>query len=561
MSRPLLLALLLGGCLPSPYRLGVQAAAEGRLTAAVDHWLDAAEADLDDPRPARQLDAWLNDSWEFGLDEARELEADGLPDGALAAYDAILLRAERAEALGLHLDVEPAREERDAVRRQLSSRAMARGDEALAEGQLDTAESAWQSAIAFSPDTLDLGDRLGVLARLRAEDALRLHHYRESSESYHRAFELTGDQDMDAWAAAIDAALGRYALEQRACRQAVADLGRAHQLPNDDLLDADLATARRCARVMVSIEPFELDLQHEAATRVALPSLLVDQLEVLLRGEGSEWIRIFDEDLLGRAGANATPERRYRVRGRLTRITVETVEPSKIERTGEGRDRIPCPEEVQIYRGDDAVCTNPVPIAWQEHVTSRSVRLVGSVKVTDLATAEVITRPLDVTEERVVQWVDGFEAFRGEGRVPFVPRERPEEGVVAVDPALVALTRPATPLPSEDDLLLEAVRRLGRDAATEILAIADHEAPLEPPRRLRIAPPLLDPAELMFIQPALPEGPKLGAIQAPPSPEPTAPERTEETEAEETPPEPVTPEQGAEDGGPDESAPPEDPAP
>ncbi|MFK7930765.1 MAG: hypothetical protein AB8H79_21460, partial [Myxococcota bacterium] len=214
----------------------------------------AAAGDKD---AALMLPAVAQDAYDDLLDRAREAEAEDDLPVALGYLDAVrALEARVVQAGGPKLASSVATERTEVAQRTAILYA-ARASVAYDEARYEDALSGWRMAEGTDPEATTSETQIPrALSRL-GDVARTEHRYREAIALYDEAVQAGGGEDPRIWSAAIHAALGRYALKNDACRQAVEELTQASVLPFDIRLSADLDAAKACALREVIVHPLD----------------------------------------------------------------------------------------------------------------------------------------------------------------------------------------------------------------------------------------------------------------------------------------------------------------
>ncbi|MEZ4320441.1 MAG: hypothetical protein R3F61_23375 [Myxococcota bacterium] len=504
--------VLLAGCPPSTYRLGVRAANDGQFYEASKLWIQALDEDIYQTKPSTKLEEYGPLAWEERRALAQEHEASGRYAEAAAVYEDLFVFGEDLESVEqLSFDTSETRREYEDCLASWAKDELAKAVAADEAAKWAEAEAHFDQVRELDASYPELDDKQGFSYLLWAQDDLARYRYDDASLHYRKSFELTQSEHAGAWASAVDIALGRYALDKGKCRTAVGYFERGGDILGDSELEADRARAEDCARIGIVVEPVteEVELKHG---ETALASMLVDLLERQIDREGSRFVKLLAADVIGEV-ENA-PKHRIRVTGRITQAVVEEPGTTEQKRTVEGRMSVECDKETLLYE-PDAVCTDPVDVEYTHHRTAVAVRMGGSVKIVDLASGEQKTRPLDMTLSHDTTHATDFRVFQEGTWVPTEVAVEAELGRVAVSEEVLALDRKPLPLPPESDLVRDAVNVLAEAAGDAVLEEVDREDPPPPPKRLVVKEPKLLPQDLTFAPPPKPE--------PEPEPEPEAP--------------------------------------
>ncbi|MCA9570388.1 MAG: hypothetical protein KC656_21235, partial [Myxococcales bacterium] len=276
---PVLPLVLLLACTPSPYRLGVRAANDGRWIDASNHWLTALDNDIYATKPRKALREHAKDAWDERLDIAREHEAARRYAASADAYREMLAYAKSLDEVELlSFSTADATSELKTVIATWAMSERARGSVAHEAGDWAVAVEAFDAARELKGDLVGLDAEQGATFAAWARADLDEHRYHDAADHFRRAFELTGDRELDAWAAAVEVGLGRYALSKNACRAAVSHFEKAGHVVGDNTLEADRARALDCSRLGLLMDPVD-DATVVEGRQLSVGTMLLDRIE------------------------------------------------------------------------------------------------------------------------------------------------------------------------------------------------------------------------------------------------------------------------------------------
>jgi len=496
------LSLLLAGCPPSPYRLGVKAANDGQFYEASKLWIGALDDDIYQTKPRQALAEYGPLAFEQRRALAQEHEASGRYEEAVEVYEDLLDFAKELDSVEqLSFSTDEVQAELVDTRAAWSVSEFEAAAAADEEGDWEAARVHFDKVRELAPEFEGLDTKQGFSYLLWAEEDLAKYRYEGAAEHFRASYELTGNLREQEWASAVDVALGRYALSRDKCRTAVEYFDRAGDVLGDRELESDREQAMSCARIGIVMEPITEEVEFRQG-ETALASMLVDRIEQQIDANGSRYIRLLAAETLDQV--EDAPAHRIQVKGRITQAVVEEPAVTEEKRTTEGRMLVDCDKETLLYE-PDAVCTDPVEVEYTHHRTAVIVRMAGSVKIIDLGSGEQKTRPLDITLSNDTTHATDFQVFQEGTWVPTHIGPEADLGRVEVADEVRALDRKPLPLPPESQLVGDAIDVLAEVAAEAVLEVVDHEDPPPPPKRLQIREPLLLPADLGFKAPELPE--------------------------------------------------------
>lgn len=492
------LLLLLLACKPTPYQLGVKAAADGRWVDASEHWIQALDKDTTQQKPRLALLDSGPKAFDELLEVAQEHEASNRFREAVAAYATALAFTEELQELDLlEFDIEQGKHEALAVRERWADHEW-KSAIAADEG------ARWQKAMGhyttyreLRPNDPELDPREGLTWLLWAEDDLANKRYTEAAEHYRRSHQLTDVDSSAAWAGAIEVALGRYGLSKGKCRYAVEHFEAAGKVKGDPRLQEDLTKARDCARLGLELSPLEeqVELQVDG---IALPAMLMDRIEREIERQGSRYLVLIAGE------SDLQPAQRFEIGGRVTQALVEPPSSARTEQRVEGEKWVECDRETLIY-DPEAVCSEPVEVVYTLNRASQTVRLSGTVKIVDVAQGAQKTRPLEITLNHDTTNAADFMVYDGAAMQPVQVARELDANRIEVPSDVLALDREPEPLPSGNEVLRDAVTLLAEEAGRVVVEAVDFEEPPPEPTYLEIRDPLTLPGDLDFVRPTLAE--------------------------------------------------------
>lgn len=503
--RLILPLCLLVACAPTLTRTVEGLVMSGDMENALNVTLAAAKSG--NPKAVELLPGVAEDRYDGLLDQATEAEAEDQLLNSLEHYDALIaLEAEVVAAGGPRVKAVDLPADRKRVARSAAFKRFSQGEVAFAEGRFESALAAFRDAERLAGDDTQAARLIPHTLTELGHAARDRQRYREAITYYDEAVSLGAGESPRIWAAAIHAALGRAALEDRACRKAVFELTKATALPFDVDLGGDLERARECAMRELVVHPLE-DLV-DGGVDENLGVLLMDQLNHHLRAHGSRYLKLLAADS---KAAKKLPEDaglRFEVRGHLTRIEVDKAEAKTEPATATGVLKVPCSP------GEAPTCTEQVNVAYQLTTERLQVDIAGAIEVVDMVSGEqLMTRPLDVRLSRTRFSAADAKAtdVRGFG-VQAPVGVRATDRTIGVTGEAAAHFRKSEPLPDADKVIDEAFVRLAGDAADAVLASVDMDQPHADPETLRLVTPVARAEDLVFGEAVIEQ-------EAPPAPE------------------------------------------
>lgn len=487
--------LLFTACVPSPYRIGVKAAKEGRYIDATTAWIGALDEDVYASKPRKALRENAKLAWDQRLDLAREHEASRRYESSVRTYREMLDYASALDDLELlAFSTADASMELEDVLDTWAMSERATGTIAHEEGRWQDAAEAFDRARALRPGLSGLDAEQGATYAAWAREDVERHRYHDAADHFRRAFALTGSVELDAWTAAVEAGLGRYSLENGACRAAVEHFRLAGDVVGDPSLDAARREAADCARLGLLMDPVEANLRVGDGS-LDVGAMLLDRVERDVQTTGTSFVRILASELL--STLEDPPDHQVRVAIKVTQASVGEPQTTVEKQVVEGSRVVDCDQETALY-APDSVCTDEVQVEYQFHRTAQTARLAGAVRIVDLGSGEQSTRPLDITLTHDTTHATDFRMFEAGTTVPIHIGTEAVVGRIEVPEAIVALSGPPLPLPVADEMLVDAIHALASEAARSILEVVDREEALPPPRRLALVRPMVAPTDVDF---------------------------------------------------------------
>jgi tetratricopeptide (TPR) repeat protein len=495
MSRWILAGLMLGlvGC-ATTYSRGRKIAEQGRFEEASRYWMAALDEDELAKGPRKGLDQYGSSAVWVYMEIAEEHETEMRFEQAIATYGQALSMANDLVAY----DVDPGldRIELDALIVDIEDRlATYRYDQGVAAAErreFDAAIVWWEQARDMRPDYSDTTERIGRAHLEAGHDALAARQYPDALDQWSQAMTWGQGSEARAWSDVTAIALGRYYLTNGACRSAFELFDGARATANDSSLDESIALAEDCSRVEVVVSPFER-AEGGPLTELDVPAVVTDSVTESIRANASRYLRIVDPMLA--TDVPNTFGHRFAVRGRLTQVQYERPEAVTLAMATDGKRQITCPPLDGYGDYSDELCDETVTLTADLTTAEVSLGLIGSVRVSDPRTGELMTtRSLD---QRTQQTTRTRSAFRLDG-TRVATGETATQAIYAVDPNLLSIPTTSTPLPDDATLLRLAGGALGQSAAEAILAVIDVEPQPQAPRYLDIPTPVTDASQIEF---------------------------------------------------------------
>lgn len=528
-----LLAIALLACTPTPYQLGVRAAADGAYVKACEHWIQALDRDVTQVKPRSALLEYGPKAYGEFVELAQEHEASKRYEDALEAYaDALDFGNELDELELLEFSLEDVKIEVVEVKERWADYEWASAIAADEAAEWAKAIEHFETFRTLRPDNPELDERQGLTYLLWAEDDVATKRFTDGAEHYRRAHALTGRQSLEDWAGAIELALGRYGLQKEKCRYAFERFEAAGVVKNEPTFDAEKAKAWDCARKGIDLQPLAQTVDA-GVEGIDAGAMLFDRIEHEIERQGSRYVVLL-------AGQTENqPEDRVQVSVRLTQATVEPRRQGATDQKVTGYQSVECDKETLLYE-PDAVCSEEVEVHYKLNRAAQVIRLAGTVKIIDTRAGEQKTRPLEVTLQHDTTHASEFQVYDGAGGMKDVTVAiEVDPHRVEVPAEVVALDREPEPLPPVSDVLRDAVALMAAEAGRVVIEAADFEEPPPEPAFLTIKEPIALPQDLDFAQPTLaePEPDPIEAMIEPVAPDPSP----EGTAVEPDVPGPVTP--------------------
>lgn len=509
MTRTLLtLSLLSLAACATTYSRGRKLAEQGQFEQASRYWMDALDEDDLAKGPRRGLDEYGPSAVWVYVEVAEEHEAERRHLAAIEAYGSALLLADDLA----RYNVDPGVDRRDLGLRivdledQLTRYRYDQGVAAAERRDFAAAIDWWEQSRELHPDYEDTTQRIGDAHRDWGHDALEARTYPVAIAQFASAITWTNDTEARGWHDVTAIALGRYYLGQGACRHAFELFDAVRATANDADLMTDLARAEDCARVEVVVLPFER-VADGALANVDVASVVTDAVTERIRNDGSPYLRLVDPEL--KDDVPNTFGHRYGVRGRLTQVLYERPEPVSEPLVTPGTRVIPCPVVEGYSDYSDDLCPETLDLTADVSIRSVTIGLVGSVRVSDPRTGELMTtRSLDA---RAGGEVRSRTSFRLDGERVAVGIEA-TQSIFAIDPDVLAIPTTEAELIDDTEALRRTSHALAEAAAEAILSVIDVEPTPAPPRSLDVRAPVTDASQIEFGEDRVDDGTPTRAV-------------------------------------------------
>ena len=495
MSRWMLTGLMLGltGC-ATTYSRGLKLAEQGNFEEASRYWMAALDDDELARGPRKGLDEFGASAVWVYMETAEEHEAEHRFEQAIASYGQALSMADDL----MEYDVQPGLDRIELATRitevedRLTMYRYNQGISAAEQREFDAAIAWWEQARELRADYSDTAQRIGQAHREAGHDALSASQYTQALDQFSSAMRWGQGSETRAWYDATAIALGRHYLRHGACRSAFELFDSVRATANDSVLEEDLARAEDCARVEVVVSPFERT-DDGPLKQLDVAAVITDAVTESIRANSSRYVYIVDPAL-----AEDVPNTfgyRYAVRGRLMQVQYERVDAETVLMATDGTHLVPCPPLDGYADYADDLCDETVTLTADLTTAEVNLGLIGSVRVSDPRTGELMTtRSLDQRTQHVNRSRSAFRL----NDVRVVTGDTSTESMYAVDPNLLSISTAQEELPDDATLLHSASAGLAQSAAEAILAVIDVEPQPQPPRHLNIPTPVTDASQIEF---------------------------------------------------------------
>ncbi len=495
MSRWILAGLMLGlvGC-ATTYSRGRKIAEQGNFEEASRYWMAALDEDDLAKGPRKGLNQYGSSAVWVYMEIAEEHETELRFEQAIASYGQALSMGDdlvaydidpgldRIELAALIVDIED----------RLTAYRYDQGSSAVERREFDAAIEWWNQAREMRPNYSDTTERIGLAYREAGHIALAAAQYQDALDQWSQAMTWGQSGETRAWYDVTAVALGRYYLSNGACRSAFELLEGVRTTAKDPTLAESIALAQDCARVEVVVSPFERT-QGGPLAEMDVATVVTDAVTESIRANASRYLRIVDpvlaEDVPNTFG------HRFAVRGRLTQVQYERPEAITVAMATDGKRQVPCPPLDGYSDYSQELCDETVTLTADLTTAQVSIGLIGSVRVSDPRTGELMTtrsldqRSQESTRSRSVFRLNGTRVDTGETATP---------AIYAVDPNLLSISMATTTLPDDATLVRLVGEGLAQSAAGAILAVIDVEPAPREPRRLDIPTPMTDASQIEF---------------------------------------------------------------
>ncbi len=527
----LTLALLLSmSASASTWSEGKAMVKKGHFYDAAKFWIEALDQDQYDQGALKGLDRYAEAAYEQRLDMAQEHEAEKRFEQSLQTYDDLLvLNAlfREIEAIEYTDHQQVLELERKDTYDGWVTWLLKEGAAGLARNDWEKAEKNYQHALELNPDLPEARKQLSKAQYELGQVHMGKFHYRTAVEYFDAAMANGYGREAREWSFATHKELGRYFMNEGACRQAARELRKAGDFSDDMEMVELLTRAEDCARVELIVEPFEAVAGGNMAGS-APAAMLVDRLEAALRDQGSEFLVLLDPqsqtaaDALAGGLAGARPGALYQLRGRITQLAVERPEASTTSRSVEGKYQVVCPLPEGVYYRAEEWCDASTTIFYEERSARLHAMAEGSIKVIEPRSSEqLLTSPVSAKIEKDASQNVGFQRTKDGEKVPAQVGDKASSDVYAIPAEVLAKLEQPPPLPTDSVIASEVTTELARNMAKAILEVVDQPIPLDDPKVIdNFEKPVLDAGQIDL------SGGKGGGSAVPkaePKPEPVVP--------------------------------------
>lgn len=272
------------------------------------------------------------------------------------------------------------------------------------------------------------------------------------------------------------------------------DLRRAKKYVQDGAVDESLAQAEECAVTPVAVLPFENPTGTNVAG-MALSDTISDATASVIRQDASEFVRMVERSALeailseqglsaaGLATGKTSKVRgvRYLVLGKLTQVRFDNPGFRSESKRAAGSNPYRCQKTGYDGKPYETWCWNQVAVEYQEHTGRVSLRVVGSVRVVDVATGEqLVTKAIEAVSEDAAHFADSFTV----GGMGVGVGDYENTRGVGVPDEVYALSRGKSSLKDEGQIASDVVNVLSYDAARAVLEVVDFEREARDPADL-----------------------------------------------------------------------------
>ncbi|MBW1878497.1 MAG: tetratricopeptide repeat protein [Deltaproteobacteria bacterium] len=477
---------LLGGCQAThAYREGRSLEEGGRLPAAAESYLDALDARASHGRARAALEALALPAYEARLGAALRAERQGDFRAALERYRRLEWYLERLERHG-ELSFQPGIDVAEKIvqaQESAAGREYFLAEKSLGAGRWEEAIEHFQAALEVKEGYRDAEARIAGAWFAWADEDVGAGRYRDAAEGFRRALDLgyADAQTAATRAAEIFAALGRYHLDQGACRQAVRDLSAARRLL-PEALEEDLAAAEACAEVRVVVAGLAAPARSEVAG-IDVRTRLSAGVLALLPAATSPFVVLVDESALRTPAAGPGPVGHYLVASNLVAATLHSPWPVERERVTSGETWGRCVEEDDEGTHEEP-CRLVIDVQYTEVSEEKEVGLSASVRLVALPGRTVVdAHTFEVTMRDATRYAHDFQDAET-GR-PVDPADDIRFGV-AVENDVLALENAHDTLAPDLQLATAAIDQLTDEMVEWIAVRVDVEDEWSDPEELPV---------------------------------------------------------------------------
>jgi len=496
--------LLMGVTAQRMYKDGSAQEQQGNLYPAALQYLDALDKNQKHKKSKEAIGRVAKGAYEEKLAIAHEYEDQERFANALSEYEALEDFLSRLRGVNaVNFTVVDVRQKMIEMRGAAAEKLYQRGEETFASGHLTHAIDFYRSAQTFKADYKDSTDKIATALYKLGDEELEAKRFRSAATRFVESLRTKDVPPNDAAlrAASIHTALGRYFIQQGACRQAMKDLELADKLLGNQQLSEDLAQAEACSVVSTAILPYENPTNRSLAG-MALGDTVADATASKVRGGASRFVKLMERAALdavlaekgltavgvsSAAGTNLEGVD-YLVIGKLTQVQVEHPGDTPQLQSIVGQQRYSCTKTRNDGSTYTANCWRDIPVEYYYHSDRLVIRVSGSASVVDVKTGEQVgSCSLQAVAEDSVEWADTFRRASDQEPITLVERNR-TGGLEIDDYDVLYLIDGNRNLKSEGDLAASVIEKLSQDSSDMILDAVDSPKSINDPVELQVIP-------------------------------------------------------------------------
>lgn len=420
----LLVPFLTGMTAQRMWKDGTRLEEQGSYYAAALKYLDALDKNHRHKKAGQSIVAVAERAYQQKLEIAVTYEGDERFPDALEEYEALSRLLDRLEGVSAKnfatIDVRAKIGEMSDASAEQQYKG---GKSAMERGDWSKSISYFKAAQSFRRGYKDTQELIATARYSWADEDLGKRRYRDAADRFVRSADDMGSagfKDAAERAAGIYASMGRYFLDNMACRLAISDFNRASRLASHPRLAEWSEEAESCAVTPVAVLPFENPTGRSVAG-MALGDILSDQVGGKVGDQASRFVRLIERGALDQilaeqglsqagittGGSSKIQGVRYLVIGKLTQVRFDNPGLRRESKSTVGTKPYSCTKTRSNGDSYQGTCHSEVRVDYVEIQGSIGIQIAGSVKVVDVLSGEqLVSQPIEAVANDAVHYIE-----------------------------------------------------------------------------------------------------------------------------------------------------------